>query len=168
MAVFYLESKMKKYSKEEAIQAFWNKVDKRGEDDCWEWKGSINHSGYGQLTFDKKHIFAHRLSYIFENGDIPEGMCICHHCDNPGCVNPKHLFIGTVRDNVLDMISKNRKYSNVGENNGRSKLTTDQVIEIRRKYKRRIYTQLMLAKEYGVARPSIKDILVGSHWKHLL
>ena len=75
---------------------------------CWEWLGEKTEKGYGRLTIKKKHYRAHRLSYGFYVGDIPEGLLVCHHCDNPGCVNPSHLFIGTDMDNVHDMIKKGR------------------------------------------------------------
>lgn len=92
---------------------FWSKVDVRGPDDCWEWQGSRSTSepgrDYGRAWAGKGRTqLAHRLSWEMANGDIPPGMQICHHCDNPPCVNPAHLFLGTNRDNVLDGLAKGR------------------------------------------------------------
>lgn len=91
-----------------AIQRFWNKVDKRTEDECWIWMGAKVNGGYGCITVDSENIVAHRYSWIIHNGNIPAGLLVCHHCDNPPCVNPIHLFLGTNSDNTLDMVEKNR------------------------------------------------------------
>lgn len=83
---------------------FWKKVDRRGPDECWKWTGAINQAGYG--AFGNNH--AHRTSYEITYGPIPDGLFILHKCDNPPCVNPNHLFVGTHQDNMRDMISKGR------------------------------------------------------------
>ena len=89
---------------------FWAKVDVRGDDDCWEWTGCRKPSGYGQLNLGKgkPRGAAYRLSYEWAKGPIPEGQVVMHSCDNPPCVNPAHLSVGTQRDNALDMVSKGR------------------------------------------------------------
>ncbi len=87
---------------------FWNKV-KKEESGCWNWIGALR-SGYGIIKIDGKLISTHRLSYILTNGNIPEGMFICHKCDNPKCVNPDHLFLGTRSDNMIDALNKGRIY----------------------------------------------------------
>lgn len=88
---------------------FWKNVDMRGEDECWEWKGSkTGPKGYGEISMGRKLWRTHRLSYFLTHGEIPEGKMICHSCDNPPCCNPKHLFAGTALDNALDMHSKGR------------------------------------------------------------
>jgi hypothetical protein len=76
-------------------------------EECWEWLGARSRGGYGYFCgMDGKNIKAHRFSWAIANGEIPAGMCVCHTCDNTGCVNPNHLFLGTVLDNMLDKINK--------------------------------------------------------------
>ena len=86
------------------LTRFWNKVDKSGA--CWEWTASKDKDGYGLFHFNRKQVRAHRFAFGLDN--IPKGMAVCHTCDNPGCVNPDHLFLGTNLDNTQDMISKGR------------------------------------------------------------
>ncbi len=91
-------------------QRFWLKVKKT--DMCWLWKGYLTRkNGYGKISFNKKDQVAHRVSWQLKNGDIPTGMSVLHKCDNPPCVNPDHLFLGTQRDNVLDMVRKKRHWA---------------------------------------------------------
>lgn len=87
---------------------FWDHVDCQGEDECWCWTASRLPSGYGRVRFEKKSTYAHRVAWILTHGPIPEGMVVCHHCDNPPCCNPKHLFVGTQADNVHDRDRKGR------------------------------------------------------------
>lgn len=99
-------------SKQPISERFWEKVDRRGPDECWEWKDSLGTTGYGQFcTYDgqRNHTLkAHRVAYELTNGQIPDGLCVLHRCDNRRCVNPFHLFLGTRGDNWNDMISKGR------------------------------------------------------------
>ena len=111
------------------MKRFWSKVDKSG--DCWEWTGGKNRKGYGNIRVNGKTVSAHRLSYFLSNGDIPDGLFVCHTCDNPGCVNPKHLWTGTVSDNAKDMYRKGRGPDFVGEKNPRAKLNPDDIKWIR-------------------------------------
>lgn len=95
--------------KEDIKERFWKFVNKKNDDECWEWKGSVTKSrGYGQIGFDNTIKGAHRVSWEIHYGEIPDEMCICHHCDNSKCVNPFHLFIGTRSDNMQDMLHKGR------------------------------------------------------------
>jgi hypothetical protein len=97
-------------------ERFWERVDKRGPEECWEWAGSRHIRGYGFLS---GYGFAHRYSWELNNNKaIPFQMCICHHCDNPGCVNPDHLFLGTQKDNMQDCARKGRLNSAKGAKNG--------------------------------------------------
>ena len=94
-------------------QRFWSKVCIGAPDDCWEWITCKDKYGYGRIAYtvsykNKKVLTTHRVSWMLANGDIPEGMCICHTCDNPSCVNPNHLWLGTQKENVNDMVAKGR------------------------------------------------------------
>lgn len=140
---------------------FWMKVDKTN--DCWVWTGRKTNHGYG--TFSRHPtILAHRYSWSYYNGEIPKGLCVLHKCDNPPCVNPDHLSIGTQSDNQADKMSKQRQSK--GEVNGSAKLTGEQVLEIRRLYELG-YKQVELANKYGVQYTTIKAIAVRRTWKHI-
>ena len=147
---------------------FWSKVDKKGEDECWPWKAGKNNRGYGVFALEHPHhnervvdILAHRYSWQEANGPIPKGRYILHKCDNPPCVNPKHLFVGSIADNQKDMSVKGRARS------GSTKLTEAQVLEIRRKYMKGVYGYIRLGKEYNVDRMTIHDIIVRKNWKRV-
>jgi hypothetical protein len=141
--------------------------------DCWVWKRSKNHKGYGLLTFKGKSILAHRLSYLTFVGEIPNNLHVLHTCDNPTCVNPKHLFLGTNQDNMKDMVNKNRQAR--GENAGNSKLLQKEVDEIRTLWSVELaerakgkgiqLTQRKLAKRFKVGHQHISDILNNKRWK---
>lgn len=128
-------------------------------DDCWTWIGAKNRRGYGKLSFRKnKTMPAHRASYILFKGDIPSGMLVCHSCDNPPCVKPAHLWLGTISDNVCDMIKKNRSPN--------QKLTTEMVIDIRNKFENG-YTQKKLQEVFNISNGIISQIVNRKIWKHV-
>lgn len=132
--------------------------------ECWEWKKCRNAEGYGVLRRNKKTLSAHRVAWNAVNGPIPDGMCVLHRCDNPGCVNPEHLFLGTLADNMADMVQKGRGRlpENSGERNGGAKLTWSQVREIR---SIRGETRADIAKRYGIAQSTLSRIIQGASWK---
>lgn len=126
---------------ERRIENFWAKVDKSG--DCWNWT-AFKSKGYGYIMCGWKNpVRAHRFSWVLHNGDIPDGMFVCHKCDNPSCVRPDHLFLGTPADNVIDMVQKGRNVSCPGPKNGVAKLTPEQV--------RAIYLDPRTNKEIGAS-----------------
>ena len=90
------------------MKRFWDKVKIAGPDECWEWKAGKNTSGYGWFSFNGTQITSNRMVWLLINGEIPNGMCVCHKCDNPSCVNPDHLFLGTHLDNMKDKSIKGR------------------------------------------------------------
>ena len=141
---------------------FWTKVDKT--DTCWIWQAGHVH-GYGLFCVNGRSHSAHRLSVIMDGRD-PTGQVVMHTCDNPSCVRPDHLVVGTQRQNMLDMVSKNRHHMNHarGEASGRSKLTADEVKDIRANT---TMTKNQLAKKYGVHRTNIHDILIRKIWRHI-
>jgi hypothetical protein len=134
---------------------------KRMSDGCLVWQRGRTRTGYGRLTADKKRISAHRLAWELAHGPIPDGMCVCHRCDNPACVDADHLFLGTIADNVADMIAKGRAVYPPGERNGRAKLTELDVLAIRASS----LPQRALADHYGVGKACIHKIKHGRIWR---
>ncbi len=94
--------------KPNSLDDFWKKVDKDLRNPCWIWLAAKDLEGYGFFWFKNKQVRSHRFSWEITHGKIPNGLFVCHHCDNPSCVRPDHLFLGTCQDNALDMISKGR------------------------------------------------------------
>ena len=148
-------------------EIFWGKVDIRGNEDCWEWKAGKDTHGYGRFL-DKStdtYLGSHRMSWRIHFGDIPDGMCVCHKCDNPACVNPNHLFLGTHKDNMDDMVSKGRGAT--GEKQPTHKLKELEVFEIRRLYSTGKFTEKMLGKMFRVCFQSISFIVNRKTWTHI-
>lgn len=144
--------------------AFWSKVAR--SDSCWTWSGHRDRQGYGELHHRGMYLRAHRVAWQLMNGPIPDGLHVLHHCDNPPCVNPAHLFLGTNADNVADKTAKGRGRGGRGEAHRNAKLTADQVREIRELAASGL-TQREIAARYGVRHTAIGKILRGERWGHL-
>ena len=133
---------------------------------CWNWSGYVDRDGYGKLTLNNHPEMAHRVSWEAHFGPIQSGMFVCHRCDNPRCVNPAHLFVGTAKDNNDDMCSKGRAARQQGEQHGAAKLTEKQALEI---YRRANNGEIRrhLAREFGVSPMTISNIANGRRWRHV-
>jgi hypothetical protein len=109
----------------------FDQITQGAEGDCWPWTGHVNTSGYGQIWHGKRLVLAHRVMFARANGEISEGMLVLHHCDNPSCCNPAHLFVGTDADNARDKQRKGRCHDTAGEKNPRARLTAQDIRDIR-------------------------------------
>ena len=146
----------------EETDIFWTRVGRTPQ--CWEWQGGHITNGYGLMYFQGQRQLAHRISWQIHFGAIPVGRCICHACDNPSCVRPDHLFVGTHKDNMNDMHRKGRAgdhewWKRPGRRHHKAKLDTVQAGEIRRLYSTTDATQRDLAAKFGVSQSAIYHIL---------
>lgn len=150
-------------------QRFWAKVDKNGPvpphvpdlGACWVWTACrFKRSGYGCIGVKPRLRSAHRVCWELVFGPIPFGMLVCHRCDNPACVRPEHLFLGTHTDNVRDMVAKGRRVDNAGELHPSAKLSNAQVAALCAEYATGA-TQRDLAARYGVTQPTVSKLVRG-------
>lgn len=150
------------------ITSFWAKVQVSEPDECWIWTGAIGKQGYGNWNTGGKTWRVARASWTIAHGPIPEGNCVCHTCDNPPCVNPGHLFLGTPADNMADMTEKGRRARKgpSGERNSHAKLTASQVLEIRNAHANGA-RQVDLQRQYGMSRTTIFGIVHRILWNHI-
>lgn len=164
------------YAATHPSERFWSKVDKRGPDECWEWTGALM-GGYGFLHAGALYeqgtrwVKAHRLSWEIHSGQlVPDGRSVLHHCDNPPCVNPAHLYVGTRADNARDRSDRRRgrEHRQRGEQNLNAKLKEADVraiiVELQRLPRR---SQSSIAEQFGVKQPLISRIMRRQNWAHL-
>lgn len=138
---------------------FWSYVQKGDLDSCWEWTGQLC-KGYGEMRISRKKVLAHRYSFQLANGYMPQNLVI-HSCDNPPCVNPRHLREGTAAENSADMTKRSRQAARA--NNGKAKLTDTQVQDIHKCYERGM-TQVAIGKRFGVSQATVSSVLLGKAW----
>ncbi len=154
--------------------SFWSKVDRSG--DCWEWTGCcFAGKEYGVFRCRGKNLRAHRYAYEITYGPIPAGLFVCHRCDNPRCVRPDHLFLGTAAHNSADMVAKRRQARGKrtrpetrarGERHHKAKITAADVRDIRRLYAEGV-SQRTLADRYALAHSNVFAIVTRRSWRHV-
>jgi HNH endonuclease len=150
--------------KQTVSEGFWRHVDAAAPDECWIWKG-YRRFGYGMFTASgRSHLMSHRISWELHRGPIPPGMGVLHRCDNPACVNPAHLFLGTQKDNMRDCKKKGRTAH--GERQGRAKLTASNVAQIRR-MRQSGEACAEIGKRFNVHPDHVTRIANGRQWRHL-
>lgn len=149
-------------------ETFMNDVYPEPNTGCWIWGKSLTEKGYGNVQKKVKgHVLrgSHRVSFYIHNGPFNYSLLVCHKCDNPICVNPDHLFLGTTQENTFDMKSKGR--ASHGESRPTAKLNETQVINIRTKYATGNYTTRELAKEYDIDHGNVAGIIRRATWRHV-
>lgn len=151
-------------------ELFWAKVDRRGEDDCWPWLAGLAGSGSGHGQFWRpankrsQPEHAHRSSWRINVGPIPRGKCVLHRCDNPPCVNPKHLFLGTRADNMRDMKSKDRQARGCQKPNAK---LSDRLVQEMRFLVASGLPQKDVAEAHGISRGLMSEIINRKKWAHV-
>jgi hypothetical protein len=146
---------------------FWSRVVIKGRDDCWEWQAGKTWRGYGDFNAENRAYRAHRISYWLKHGPIPDGQCVCHKCDNRGCVNPDHLFLGTKGENTKDMWRKGRAKLPRGDSHWKRVLNSETVMEIRKRYALGGISQSALARSLGLARVTVHKVINRTAWTHV-
>lgn len=138
----------------------------RDRRDCWNWTGSENSNGYGRFVLNDRHILAHRLSYELFFGKIPNGLNVCHKCDNRKCVNPEHLWLGSQSENLTDASTKGRmkQPDTRAHRNGNTTLTWDKVRAIRAMHARGL-RKFHIARLFNVSASTISNITNHQTWK---
>jgi hypothetical protein len=176
------------------VEAFWSRVEIPGDGSgCWNWRGGVFSSGYGAFKCEGRQWRAHRLAWTLTHGQIPDGACVCHRCDNPRCVNPSHLWLGSNAENTADRVGKGRSAYGPrngartrpdrilrgaswadahpsdlyrGPRNGRAILSDEVVAKIRRMRGEQL-SQSAIARTLGLSRSTVRDVLIGRTWGYL-
>jgi len=156
---YYFEEEFTEDEKSRFFASF-----KRKKEGCWEWNKARNHGGYGTFYHNKRTWIAHRISWILHYGKLEKGMFVLHKCDNPACVRPDHLFVGTNKDNLRDCAEKGRIAS--GERNGNSKMTNSTVKKIR-KLSNCGMKGTEIANLVGVHKSTVSRVLRKIIWRHI-
>ena len=154
---------------EKDLARFWDKVSVKSTEECWEWTACKLQFGYGRMAVGDTQYLAHRISYAVHVGELLPGMYICHSCDNPACVNPRHLFQGDALLNRLDSDLKGRGITpphGHGENHPNNKLSNDDVYAIRELAKARVY-QKVIGEIFGITQSVVSRIVTKQLWGHL-
>lgn len=133
---------------------------------CWEWAGDRFNNGYGRIKVDGKAVLAHRYAYELAFGSIPAGVFVLHRCDNPACVRPSHLFLGSHTDNMRDMLSKGRGVFPKGSHHGNAKLSESDVTSMRQRHAGG-ESCASLGQEFGIGRGTVHRIVTGRAWRHV-
>jgi len=154
-----------------AEDRFWSKVNKRSNDECWLWRGGTSIQGYGRFWLDGSMVQAHRFSWEIANGKIPDGdgphgTCVCHTCDVPGCVNPRHMFLGSNAENLHDMKIKGRADNREGSRNPGATLDENCVVAMRELY-RNGWRACDLCQLFGVTSGAVSNIIHRKSWRHV-
>lgn len=158
----YLHGHNREVRLKSAEERFWEKVEIRGADECWPWTAATRGMGHGVFWLGGRNVVASRYAYELVNGGVDDETSVLHHCDNPPCCNPRHLFTGTQADNMADMVKKGRSLKH--EDHSQAKLTEAEVGEIRR---RRDSGELLrvLAADFGVTEANISSVARGMTWR---
>lgn len=154
------------YDPEREATEFVRRLKHANKGTCWRWEGAMNTNGYGCMYFNHKLMSAHRRSYILAKGPIPDGLFVCHQCDNPRCVNPDHLHLGTAADNSREAVERGRLVGNGNPNSKNHKLSTKQVTEIKEWFKTTTSVK-SIAEKYGVSESHVYRIREGNRRKTL-
>lgn len=148
------------------VERFWSKVEIGMNDECWPWRAGRSSSGYGAFAVTSRDLVgAHRIAYQIEHGEIPAGLWVLHHCDNPPCCNPAHLYAGTHADNVRDMVQRDRRP--YGQRQHLAVLDEQRVSEIRSLYTMGRHTYRDLSQQFGVSQATIAQVIRRVTWRHV-
>ena len=148
-------------------ERFYEKIEPEPNSGCWLWIEHLTPKGYGAMSYQGKKKRAHRVSYQIHNGPIPADKMVLHKCDNRSCVNPTHLYLGTHSENMLDMVTRGRQNKPKGSSQGSSKLTEQEVKEIRQIYKDGEITCSELGDRFDVTAQNIWFIVNRRTWRHI-